>query len=49
MDGNDLVKFTQYEGDTPICWNWAENPKIFYLEADDAVSVLLVLKFSPGV
>ena len=49
LDGNDQVKFTEYEGDTPICWNWAKDPKIFYLEADDTVSVLQLLKSRSGV
>jgi rRNA processing protein Krr1/Pno1 len=35
LDGNDQVKFTEYEGDTPVCWKRVKDPKIYYLEADD--------------
>ena len=45
------MKFTKYEGDTPVCWNWAENPKMYYLEADntDIVSALLYFFCEAGV
>ena len=39
LDGNDQVKFTEYEGDTPVCWKRFKDPKIYYLEADDPAPV----------
>ena len=34
LAGNDIVKFCEYKGATPLAWRSFENPEIYYLQAE---------------